>query len=157
LDFAEYALENLLMRESSLEFANQVGNQNIMDNLSDMLARIRNSYMREHKSLSMPHSKLRMEVLKVMEKNRYVKRVKEGKEDGKKTIEVELKYEDGSPAITGSRRVSKPGQRIYSNSKNIQRAGGRRGMIILSTSQGIMPHWEAKKRKTGGEVLCNIY
>ena len=75
----------------------------------------------------------------------------------KREIKIALRYNEGKPAIEGIRKISRLGQRIYSGSQNSERWGGRRGMIVLSTSKGILPHWEAKKKKLGGEVVCVVY
>jgi small subunit ribosomal protein S8 len=127
------------------------------DPISDMLTRIRNAYARGLKTTLMPHSKFRHAVLLALVKCGYLKKLETSGEKSKKTIKVFLKYQDGQPAARNLKRISKPGQRIYSGSGKLERVGGRRGVILVSTSKGILPHWEAKKRKVGGEVVCVVY
>ena len=128
------------------------------DPISDMLTRIRNAGMRGQKATQVPYSGVKKEIAEVLAKYGYIRRF-ETSEIGsnKKAMKVFLKYDKGEPAIKGLRRISRSGQRIYSGSQKIQRAGGRKGMIIVSTSKGILPHWEAKKQKAGGEVICIVY
>lgn len=129
-----------------------------MDPISDMLTRIRNAHLRGQKATVIPHSRLKKEILDTFSKYGYLKGVKVLKTaDGKKILKASLKYIDGSPAITGIKKISKSGQRIYSGINDIKKRGGSRGMIVMSTSKGILPHWEAKKQKTGGEVICVVY
>ena len=129
-----------------------------MDPISDMLTRIRNAYQRGQKVTQIPHSKMKRELAMVLVKHGYLRKletVEIGK--NKKVIKVTLKYADGEPAVQTIKRISRGGQRIYSGIEKIERIGGRRGMIVLTTSKGILPHWEAKKQKAGGEVLCVVY
>ena len=129
-----------------------------MDPISYMLTRIRNASMRGQKTTLVPYSNLKKEIATLLAKYRFIRKFESSElSPGKKVMKLYLKYENGQPAITGLKRISKSGQRIYSNSEHIQRVGGRRGMIIVSTSKGLLPHWEAKKQKAGGEVLCVVY
>lgn len=106
----------------------------------------------------MPYSKIKNEIASLLQKNGYLAKV-EIKEapDKKKTLTLSLRYDEGEPVIDGIKRISKTGQRIYSDSKNFERYGGRRGMIVVSTSKGIMSHFRARKENLGGEVVCTIY
>jgi len=129
-----------------------------MDVIADMLTRIRNASMRGQKTTQVPYSKLKKEIATLLAKYRYIRKF-ETTEIGKdrKVMKLFLKYQEGEPVIKGLKRISKSGQRIYSGAERVQRIGGRRGMIIVSTSKGLLPHWEAKKQNTGGEVLCVVY
>lgn len=128
------------------------------DPIADMLTRIRNASMRGQKTTQMPYSNLKKEIATLLAKYRYIRKFESTEvEPGKKTMKLFLKYQDGKSVINGLKRISKSGQRIYSGAEGIQRIGGRRGMIIVSTSKGLLPHWEARKQKTGGEVLCVVY
>lgn len=128
------------------------------DPIADMLTRIRNASMRGQKSTLVPYSKLKVEIATLLAKYRYIRKFESMEEEkGKKVMKLFLKYEDGKPVISGLKRISKSGQRIYSGAEKLQRVGGRRGMVIVSTSKGILPHWEAKKQKAGGEVLCVVF
>jgi small subunit ribosomal protein S8 len=129
-----------------------------MDPISDMLTRIRNASMRKQKSTLVPYSHLKKEIATLLAKYRFIRKFETSEiAPGKKSMKLYLRYTEGQPTITGLRRISKSGQRIYSHAESVQRVGGRRGMIIVSTSKGLLPHWEAKKQKTGGEVLCVVY
>jgi len=129
-----------------------------MDPISDMLTRIRNAQMRGQKTTQVPYSNLKKEIVTVLAKYRFIRKFETSEiSPGKRAMKLYLKYQDGQPAITGIKRLSKSGQRIYSHAESVQRVGGRRGMIIVSTSKGLLPHWEAKKQKVGGEVLCVVY
>lgn len=130
-----------------------------MDTIADMLTRIRNAVRRGQKSTSVPFSKMKKEIANLLVKYGYIEKVEEVEIDSvKKKLNLTLKYEeDGKSVIIDLKRISKPSQRIYSGCEKIQRIGGKRGMILVSTSAGIMPHWEARKKKAGGEVLCVIY
>ncbi len=130
-----------------------------MDTIADMLTRIRNAIMRNHQTVSIPYSKFKKAVILVLVKHGYLKKVQIIKNlEGRKELKVSLKYnEEGESAIAGIKKISKGGQRIYSGAQGIHKAGGRRGMIVLSTSQGVMSHFEAKKNKAGGEVICVVY
>ncbi|MBM3256516.1 MAG: 30S ribosomal protein S8 [Candidatus Moranbacteria bacterium] len=138
-----------------------------MDPISDMLTRIRNAYARGKKTTLVPHSKFKHAVLLALVKYGYLRKLETSEEEtspdgksgreGKKTIKVFLKYQDGKPAAQVLKRISKPGQRIYSGSNKVGRFSSRRALVLVSTSKGILPHWEAKKQKAGGEVLCVVY
>ncbi len=129
-----------------------------MDVISDMLTRIRNAYRSGQKTTLVPHSQLRHKLALLFIKYGYLKKL-ETSEIGKnkKMIQIWLKYTNGEPAVTKIRRISKSGQRIYSDSERLKRIGGNRGMIVVSTSKGLLPHWEAKKQKLGGEVICVVF
>lgn len=132
----------------------------INDTISDMLTRIRNAQMRNKDSLEMPYTKQVEEIAKVLESRGYISGVKSFKYEGKayKGLHIDLKYtEDGVPAIQAINRVSKPGLRNYSKSKDIRKVLGGLGIYIISTSRGIMASDEAKRQKLGGELLCEVY
>jgi len=129
-----------------------------MDPISDMLTRIRNANSRKKESLSMPHSNIKGEIAELMQKNGYLLSV-ETKElpNKKKDLVLKLRYENDEPVIVGIKRISKPGQRIYSDSLNFEKIGGRRGMMIISTSKGLKSHFRARKEKLGGEIMAVVY
>ncbi len=122
------------------------------DPIADLLTRVRNAHMAEHKSLNVPHSNLKEEILKVMKRYGFIENIKVSG-DKKKEIEVTLKT-DGSKL--NLRRVSKPGQRIYRKNDELRKVKSGLGINILSTSKGILSNIEAKKENIGGEVLCEI-
>lgn len=129
----------------------------MVDPITDMLNRIRNAGARLHPQVEVPFSLLKYEIAKILERKGFIEKVaKPGKKE-KKTIEIVLKYQDKMPAISGMKRISKPGQRIYSKSKKIKNVKGGYGIAIVSTSKGLMTNREARKQKLGGEILCEIW
>jgi len=127
------------------------------DPLTDMLNRIRNAQAVFLPVVNIPFSNLKYEVAKILGKQGFIKKAESQGKKNKKVIEITLKYEEKRPGILGLKRVSKPGQRIYVDSKNIKRVRGGYGMAIISTSQGLMTDREAKRNKLGGEVICQVW
>jgi small subunit ribosomal protein S8 len=106
----------------------------------------------------MPASKLKREVLRVLQAEGFIQGVEAGTEDGHAVLKVQLRYVgEGQPMITGMQRVSKPGRRVYVGIKNIPRVRNGIGMAILSTSKGIMTDQASRKAGLGGEVLCSVW
>jgi small subunit ribosomal protein S8 len=122
-----------------------------------MLTIIRNGLLVKKEVVFIPFSKLKFEIAKILEKNGFVEKVEKKGSKKKKTIEIKLKYENGLPAISGLKKISKPGQRIYLPYKKIKKVKGGYGIAIISTSKGILTDKEARKLKVGGEVLCEIW
>lgn len=129
----------------------------ISDPIADALTRIRNANMVKHESVSMPHSNLKEELIKVLQKEGYVEGYTVEEKDGFKFINVTLKYNNGQSVITGLQRISKPGLRVYSKAKNMPRVFDGMGIAVISTSKGLMTEKEARTNKLGGEVLCYIW
>lgn len=132
------------------------------DPISDMLNRIRNALMVLHPVVSIPFSKLKYEVAKILEKEGFVEKVEKKGRKAKKVFEITLKYQKGGtektrPAISGLKRISKPGQKIYVKSKEIKQIRGGYRVAIISTPKGIMTGKEARKKKLGGEIICQIW
>ena len=124
-----------------------------MDPVSDMLVTIKNGYMAKKSQVTVPFSKFKLEIAKVLEKEKFVSKV--SKENLK--IIIELEYEDQKPKISQIRRVSKLGLRVYVRGKNIKKIKGGKGKIIISTPKGLMTGEEAKAKKLGGEVICRVW
>ena len=128
-----------------------------MDPISDMLTSIRNALAVKHSTVIIPFSNLKYEIAKIFEKEGLVERIEKKGKKSKRLIEITLKYSDNEPAISGLKRISKPGQRIYSNWKKIKRVKGGYGVAIISTSKGLMTNKEARKNKVGGEMICEVW
>ena len=130
----------------------------ITDSIADMLTRIRNANSAKHDSVDIPASNMKKAIAQILVDEGYVKSFKVI-EDGKQgVIEIALKYgPNKSQVITGLRRVSKPGLRIYSNCDDMPRVQNGLGIVILSTSKGIMTDKDARKANVGGEVLAYIW
>ncbi|MAF43188.1 MAG: 30S ribosomal protein S8 [Parcubacteria group bacterium] len=129
----------------------------MVDPITDMLNRIRNAKALLKPQVSFPFSKLKYEISRILEKEGFIESVEEKGKKAKKTIKITLKYDDKESAITGLKRVSRPGQRIYSSSNKIKRVRRGYGITIISTSKGLMTDKKAKREKLGGEVLCQIW
>ena len=131
---------------------------NISDPIADLLTRIRNAAMAQHRTVDIPHSKMKVEIVRLFKSEGYIEDFSEEGEVPTKKIIVWLKYTmDQGPVIRGLKRVSKPGLRQYVNSAEIPRVLGGFGIAILSTSHCIMTDRQARKNRVGGEVLCNIW
>ncbi len=130
---------------------------NISDPLGDMLTRIRNAQMRNHSKVVTPASKLRVRVLDVLQAEGFIRGYAEVERDGRRELEIELKYYDGSPVISEIRRISKPGRRVYSSVNDIPLVRNGLGISILSTSKGVMSDAVAREENVGGEVLCRVF
>lgn len=128
------------------------------DSIADMLTRIRNASSAKHDSVKIPASNMKKAIAQILVDEGYIKTYKVI-EDGKQgVIRVTLKYGEGkSQVITGLRRVSKPGLRIYSNVEDMPKVMKGLGVAIVSTSKGIMTDREARKQNVGGEVLAFIW
>lgn len=128
------------------------------DPIADMLTRIRNANMVKHQTVDVPASKLKVELARVLKEEGFIAGY-EVKEAGKfKVISITLKYEaNGKPVITKLERISKPGLRSYSKSKNLQKVLGGMGVAIVSTPKGLLTDRKARKENVGGEVLCYVY
>ncbi len=128
------------------------------DPLGDMLTRIRNAQMRGKGKVSTPASKIRKNVLDVLQNEGYIRGYAQVEYDGGKAeIEIELKYYDGSPVIKEIKRISKPGRRVYSSVGDLPRVHNGLGVSILSTSKGVMSDSEARNQNVGGEILCRVF
>lgn len=132
----------------------------ITDPISDMIVRIKNANARKHKTVSMPHSKLKMQILSIIEKEGYIsefKVVENEQNKVKKEIVVTLKYKGNDRVITDIKRISKPGLRIYSSVDSIPSVQSGFGVAIISTSKGLLTDKEARKENVGGEVIAYIW
>jgi len=128
------------------------------DPLGDMLTRIRNAQMRKSSKVSTPGSRLRKDVLDVLESEGYIRGYSTvAFDNGRSEFEIELKYYDGEPVIREIQRVSKPGRRVYASVRTIPRVANGLGVSILSTPKGVMSDAEARDQNVGGEVLCQVF
>ena len=127
------------------------------DPIADMLTRIRNGLMAEKKSLSMPGSKLKLAIANVMVDEGYITSAEMiDEENGKKTLNITLKYYAGKPVIELLQRASRPGLRLYKGKDNLPKIWDGLGTVIVTTSKGVMSDKQAKANNQGGEVLCYI-
>jgi small subunit ribosomal protein S8 len=126
------------------------------DPVADMLTRIRNGQTARQVSVTMPASKQKLAVAKVLEQEGYVASVTTADADGKKTMTIELKYYQDRPVIERLERVSRPGLRIYKRATELPVVQGGLGVAIVSTSRGVMTNRQARSEGHGGEVLCIV-
>ncbi len=126
------------------------------DPIADMLTRIRNAQMAEKITVSMPSSKLKVALAKVLQDEGYVDGYKVVTDNGKSTLEIGLKYYADRPVIEKIQRVSRPGLRVYKGSDDIPKVMNGLGVAIVSTSKGLMTDRKARANGIGGEVLCIV-
>ena len=125
----------------------------VTDPIADMLTRIRNAQHARKSLVRITHSKQKLAILKVLEKNEFIKHVKESK--GEKFPEIEVELHPGS--TFAFRRISKPGRRIHSKSKELEPVLSDLGIAVVSTSSGFLTNKEAQEKGVGGEVICEVY
>ncbi len=123
------------------------------DPIADMLTRIRNAHMALHKEVSVPRSKMKEALAGILKQEGYVEDVTVSDRD----ITIALKYVKGRPAITGLRRISKPGRRVYVGARQIPRVQNGLGICVLSTSKGVLDGSAASEQNSGGELLCEVW
>ena len=130
----------------------------ITDSIADMLTRIRNANSAKHETVQIPASNMKKAIAQILVDEGYIKSFKVIENGQQGIIEIALKYgPNRSQVLTGLRRVSKPGLRIYSSCEDMPKFMNGLGVIILSTSKGIMTDKDARKQNVGGEVLCEDY
>lgn len=127
------------------------------DPISDFLTRIRNAQDAHHDKVTVPSSRIKKQIAKILEAEGYVGSVEESADGAKKTLVVALKYQGKVPQIRSIKRVSTPGRRVYRGAQELPRVLSDQGIAIISTSAGVMTNKEARRRKLGGEVLCELY
>ena len=129
----------------------------LTDPLGDLLTRIRNGQRAKKDSVVSPASKLRARVLDVLQREGYIRGYREEDVAGHRGLRIELKYFEGQPAIQHVARVSKPGRRVYSGSKDLPVVRNGMGITIVSTPKGVLSDVEARDQNVGGEVLAEVF
>ncbi len=129
----------------------------VTDKIADMLTRIRNAAAANHDTVDIPSSKMKVSIAEILKEEGYIKSFDITKGEVEDQIHVVLKYVDRRPAITGIKRISKPGLRIYSNAVDMPSVLDGLGIAIVSTSNGIMTDKSARQQKVGGEVLAYVW
>jgi small subunit ribosomal protein S8 len=130
----------------------------ISDPIADMLTRIRNGIHAKHDAVTMPSSKIKVAIAKVLREEGFVRDFEVDQEAGRPMLRVHLSYTGRKdPVLTGIKRVSKPGLRVYVQKREIPRVFGGLGVAILSTPQGVMTGKTARQKNVGGEVLCYVW
>ena len=129
----------------------------LTDPIADMLTRIRNAQNIQHEEVVIPISKIKASLARILKREGYIQDFSVDGTGIKKVLRLRLRYVGRIPAITGLRRVSRPGRRRYAGAKERLPIRGGMGVTILSTSRGLMTEVEARKAKVGGEVLCSVW
>lgn len=129
----------------------------MQDPIADMLARIRNAQTAQHASVSMPSSKLKLAVARVLADEGYIGQTRVDEAGGKPVLTIELKYHEGRPVIEEIKRVSRPGLRSYAGKDGLPQVRGGLGVAIVSTSRGVMTDRAARSAGVGGEVICTVF
>ena len=128
------------------------------DPIADLLIRIQNATRRGHETVTAPASKLKAELLRILKAEGFISGYERVSADGHPTLRIQLRYlEEGQSIITGMRRISKPGKRVYAGRRNVRPVMGGMGLTILSTSKGLMTDQESRRASLGGEVLCLVW
>jgi small subunit ribosomal protein S8 len=127
------------------------------DPITDMLNRIRNAQAANLVTVDAPFSKFKNEILKIFEKKGFISKFEKKDKKARNVLEITLKYDGKEGAVSGMRKVSKPGQRIYKDHFAINKVRGGFGLSVVSTSKGLMTDAQARKEKLGGEIILEIW
>ena len=129
----------------------------LSDPIGDMIARINNAQLRNHKKIQLPSSKFKVKITEVLKSEGYIIDYKVSQESNKPYLEISLKYNSGNPVISSIQRVSKPGRRIFSRAESLPKINNGLGIAIISTPKGVMTDIDARKQKVGGEIICKVF
>ena len=129
----------------------------LSDPIGDMIARIKNAQLRNHKKIQLPSSKFKVQITEVLKSEGYIIDYKVSQESNKPYLEISLKYNSGNPVISSIQRVSKPGRRIFSRAESLPKINNGLGIAIISTPKGVMTDIDARKQKVGGEIICKVF
>ena len=129
----------------------------LSDPIGDMLARIKNSQLRNYKKIDMPSSKFKTKIAEVLKNEGYIIDFKVISDSNLPKLEILLKYNSGNPVISSIERVSKPGRRIFSSAESLPKINNGLGIAIISTPKGVMTDIDARKQKIGGEIICKVF
>ena len=129
----------------------------LSDPIGDMIARIKNALMRNHKKVALPSSNFKVKIADILKSEGFIKNYKIDNEDKKPILSVDLKYYSGNPVISNFERVSKPGRRIFSSAESLPKINNGLGIAIVSTPKGVMTDIDARKQKVGGEIICKVF
>jgi len=130
----------------------------VSDPVADMLTKVRNAAMARHEKVDIPASKLKLEIVKILKTEGFIKNFKKVNQDGANCIRVFLKYDEkNAPIIHGLEKVSTPGRRVYAGYKNLPRVYNGYGTVIVSTSLGVTTGKKAQEKQVGGELICTVW
>ena len=129
----------------------------LSDPIGDMIARIKNALVRNHKKVALPSSNFKVKIADILKNEGFIKEYKINTEDKKPVLSIDLKYYSGNPVISTFERVSKPGRRVYSSAVSIPKIQNGLGVAIISTPKGVMSDMDARKNNIGGEIICRVF
>ena len=129
----------------------------LSDPIGDMIARIKNAQLRNHKVVELPSSNFKISISEILKSEGYIVDYKINDENKKPTLTINLKYHSGNPVISTIERVSKPGRRIFSSAESLPKINNGLGIAIISTPKGVMTDLDARKQKIGGEIICKVF
>ena len=129
----------------------------LSDPIGDMIARIKNAQMRNHKTVELPSSNFKIKISDILKSEGYILDYKINSETNKSILLIYLKYHSGNPVISTIERVSKPGRRIFSRAESLPKINNGLGIAIVSTPKGVMTDIDARKQKVGGEIICKVF
>ncbi|MBP7262634.1 MAG: 30S ribosomal protein S8 [Spirochaetia bacterium] len=130
----------------------------VSDPISDMLTKVRNASMARHEKVDIPTSRMKLEIVKILKTEGYIKNFKKIVQEGQNFIRVFLKYnEQEEPILHGIEKVSRPGRRVYTGYKSMPRVYNGYGTLIVSTSDGVTTGRKAVEKKVGGELICTVW
>jgi len=130
----------------------------LSDPIGDMIARIKNAQLRNHKIIKLPSSNFKIKISEVLKKEGFIIDYKvESVKANKSDLSINLKYNLGAPVIHTIERVSKPGRRIFTRAQSLPKINNGLGISIVSTSKGVMTDIDARKQKLGGEIICKVF
>ena len=131
---------------------------NVSDPIADMLTRVRNASRARHEEVLVPASRTKREIARILKEEGFIADVQEEREGPAQLLRLQLKYVDGKvPVVSGLKRISKPGLRVYAGKTEIPRVLGGLGLVIISTSKGIMTGQQARQAQLGGEILAYVW
>ena len=129
----------------------------LSDPIGDMIARIKNAQLRNHKKVELPSSNFKVKILDILKSEGFIIDYKINKETKKPIVMIDLKYHSGNPVISTIQRISKPGRRIFSSAESLPKINNGLGIAIVSTPKGVMSDVDARKQKIGGEIICKVF
>ena len=129
----------------------------LSDPIGDMIARIKNAQLRNHKVVELPSSNFKISISEILKSEGYIVDYKINDENKKPTLTINLKYHSGNPVISTIERISKPGRRIFSSAESLPKINNGLGIAIVSTPKGVMSDIDARKNKVGGEIICKVF
>ena len=129
----------------------------LSDPIGDMIARIKNAQIRNHKKVELPSSNFKAKIAEILKIEGFIIDYSINSETSKSVLKIDIKYNSGNPVISTIERVSKPGRRIFSSAESLPKINNGLGIAIISTPKGVMTDIDARKQKVGGEIICKVF